>query len=326
MTSTLRKPVESLPPGAEGPRAMLPWAEIAAWRDRRYRRRPEWKVRTEEQARQFVDDVGICLLFSAQGVELPSLWTAINGGHRDIPGHHHDHALRLTWDWKDSLPARKAVWYGKLLRGKPMFVALDLLPAFYALSENYGELDDYRQQFADGRMSVEARDVYEVLLAQGPLSTNALRKQTGLFGKGDVARRFERAIAELQQDLKIVKCGTAEDNRWKYCYVYDLLLRRHPEVATAARTISSREARQRILLRYLDAVAAAPLPALQTLFGWDADPLQRTVADLLASGRLREVEVRDLPPTEKKPRSRKLNGEGADAPIWLALGQEHGLP
>src|SRR5262249_15255658 len=131
MTSAARKPVADLSPAA-AERKILTWAEISAWRDRLYRRRPEVRGRTEGPHRQFIDEVGICLLFSAQGVELPSLWTAINGGHREIPGHHHDHALGLTWEWKDTLPARKAVWYGKLLRGKPMFVALDLLPAFYA--------------------------------------------------------------------------------------------------------------------------------------------------------------------------------------------------
>src|SRR5579859_5920793 len=143
--------------GAAATHGVLPWAEVLAWRNRRYRRQPDLRLHTEEQARQFVDEVGFCFLYPAAGVELPTLWEAINGKPRAIPKHHHDHALGLSWNWKDSLPARKAVWYGKLLRGKPMFVALDLLPAFYALSENYGELDDYRQQFADGRMSVEAR-------------------------------------------------------------------------------------------------------------------------------------------------------------------------
>ena len=209
------------------------------WRNARYHRQVDLRIcALRPQAREFINRVGFCFLFPAPGVELPSLWEAMNGKTRAIPKHHHDHALSLAWTWKDSLPAQKAVWYGKLLRGKPMFVALDLLPAFYALSENYGELDDYRQQFADGRMSVEARTVYEVLLENGPLSTNAMRKAAGLFGKGETARRFERAVQELQQDLKIVKCGVSDDNRWKYCYVYDLLLRCTPDLAERARAIS----------------------------------------------------------------------------------------
>lgn len=307
MTSTLHNTIKTAP-------TPLTWAEVQAWRDRRYHRQAAHKLRTEEQARQFVDEVGFCFLFPAPGLEMPSLWEAINGKARQIPKHHYDDALGLAWNWKDSLPARKAVWYGKLLRGKPMFVALDLLPAFYALSENYGALDDYRQQFADGRMSQEARDVYEVLLEGGALSTNAMRKAANLFGKGDPARRFERAVAELQQDLKIVKCGVAEDNRWKYCYVYDLLLRWMPDLAAQARALSTHQARQQVLLRYLDNVAVAPVSALQLLFGWDAATLRATLADLLATERLREVIIPDLPAPLQKPRKR------ADDVPWLALG------
>src|SRR5690242_12933098 len=213
---------------AADPANRIAWKHLLEWRSERYRMRADLKVRTEDQALRFLNEVGCAFLFPQAGVTLPSLWEAINGKARDIPGHHHDHALSLTWNWKDTLPSRKAVWYGKLVKGKPTFVSLDLLPAFYALSSNYGELDDYLEQYEDGRMSKEARTVYEALLEAGPSSTNVLRKATGMFGKGDVARRFERAIAELQADLKIVKCGTAEDNRWKYCYVYDLLLRWHP--------------------------------------------------------------------------------------------------
>ena len=36
---------------------------LAAWREARYRRRSDLKVRTEAEARTFVDEVGISLLF-----------------------------------------------------------------------------------------------------------------------------------------------------------------------------------------------------------------------------------------------------------------------
>lgn len=299
----------------------LAWAEIRAWRDSRYHRQAGRTLHSEDQAHQFVEEVGFCFLFPAPGIEMPSLWEAINGRSRDIPKHHHDHALSLSWSWKDSLPSRKQLWYGKLLRGKPMFVSFSLLPAFYALSENYGDLDDYRQQFADGHMSVEAKAIYETLLAEGPLSTNALRKGANLFGGGDIARRFERGMAELQADLKIVKSGTSDDNRWKYCYVYDLLLRWRPGLAAEARAISGRAARQRLLLTYLHNVAAAPLPAVQRLFGWEPETARRTADELLATGRLREVSIPDLPPALHKPAGRKLAAAGP--PIWLALGADH---
>src|SRR5215216_2515190 len=129
--------------------AEMGWAELRERRKDRFRMRPSLKVRTEDAALAFLNDVGCAFLFSGTGLPLPNLWDAINGGARAIPGHHHDHALGLTWNWKDSLPAHKAIWYGKLIKQKPTFVSLDLLPAFYALSTNFGELDDYLEQYAD---------------------------------------------------------------------------------------------------------------------------------------------------------------------------------
>ncbi len=321
MVKTVASTGETSAPPSGAPTA-LRWAEVVAWRNTRYHRQSGLKLHTEDQARRFVEEVGFCFLYPAPGIELPSLWEAINGRSRDIPKHHHDHALGLSWEWKDSLPSRKQLWYGKLLRGKPMFVSFALLPAFYALSENYGDLDDYRQQFADGRMSVEAKAIYETLLAEGPLSTNALRKGANLFGGGDIARRFERAMNELQGDLKIVKCGTSDDNRWKYCYVYDLLLRWRPDLAEEARAISERAARRQLLLTYIHNVAATPLPALQRLFGWEPETTRRTVDELLATNHLREVIISDLPAALHPPTSRK---QTAGPPHWLALGIAHGL-
>jgi hypothetical protein len=302
------------------PAHRVAWQHLQAERAERYRMHPDRKVRTEEQALAFLNDVGCAFLFPQAGVMLPSLWDAINGRARDIPGHHHDHALSLTWNWKDSLPARKAVWYGKLVKGKPTFVSLDLLPAFYALSSNYGELDDYLEQYADGRMSKEARTVYETLLANGPSSTNALRKATGMFGGGDVARRFERAIAELQADLKIVKCGTAEDNRWKYCYVYDLLLRWHPAVAEQARTLSGRQAMTQILTRYLRTVIAAPAATLAGLFGWEPSVATRLIGQLLEQGDLAEMRVEGVP-AAYRPRVGARRPTTAGDETWLMLSE-----
>jgi hypothetical protein len=317
MTTTLTRSEAETPPA---PAATIAWPHLCDWRAERYRLRPNLKVHTEEQAVAFLNDVGCAFLFRQVGVTLPSLWQAINGRERDIPSHHHDHALGLTWTWKDTLPARKAVWYGKLLKGKPTFVSLDLLPAFYALSSNFGELDDYQEQYADGRMSSEARTVYEAILQAGPSSTAALRRTTNMMGGGDAARRFERAIAELQADLKIVKCGTAEDNRWKYCYVYDALLRWHPALAEQARLLTGRQAMIQILTRYLRAVIAAPLSSLVALFGWDLARTGRLAQELQEQGVLQTACVRDVPAPERARTGGKKAGSAGDE-TWLMLAQ-----
>lgn len=65
----------------------------------------------------------------------PCLWVAVSGRrHPRWPRHtHHDSAVLLTWELKDILPAKRLVYYGKLLKGRPTLVWLELFPAFVAL-------------------------------------------------------------------------------------------------------------------------------------------------------------------------------------------------
>jgi hypothetical protein len=259
---------------------------LQAARAERYHQRPHLRVRTEDEALDFLNDVGLCLLFSARGVELPSLWGAICGEDRPVPDQHGDYELGLAWQWKDTLPVAGKVLYGKFLRHKPVFVSLDLAPYLYALSPNYGNLaEDYVQDYRDGRLSVEAKQVYEVLLEQGALPTSRLRRDAGLAGKASAAS-FDRALAELQMDLRIAKVAISDANRWGYCYVYDLLPRHFPGVVEAAQAITGRQARETILLRYLRTVIAATAREVCRLFDWQFEDMARLSEHLAREGQL----------------------------------------
>jgi len=251
--------------------------QIESLRDIRYHRTPDRRATTEEQALAFVDEVGFCFLFGDAGVEIPTLWGAVAGSRRAMPHNHFDRDVGRTWEWKDSLPTRGAVYYGKLLRGKPTLTSLDLLPAFYALTPNYGDVDDYLLQYEEGKLSVEAKNVYEALLNEGALATSRLRQVSGLPGGGDNARRFERALTELQAEMKIVKVGISDANRWGYAYVYDLFLRRFSDVPEAARHISEEEAMTTLLTRHLRNVVAVPEASAKRLFRWEPWEWDRVV-------------------------------------------------
>jgi hypothetical protein len=259
---------------------------LLARRADRYRQRSHLRVRTEDEALAFLNDVGLCLLFSAKDVELPSLWGALCGEDRPLPNHHDSRELGLAWHWKDTLPVAGKVLYGKFLRKKPVFVSLDLAPHFYALSPNYGDLvEDYLLDYRDGRLSVEAKQVYEVLLEQGALPTSRLRRDAGLAGKSN-ASRFDRALAELQMDWRITKVAISDANRWGYCYVYDLLPRHFPEIVDTAQSISGWQARETIVLRYLQTVVAATPQEVSKLFGWQPGDVDRLVKRLTNEERL----------------------------------------
>jgi hypothetical protein len=249
---------------------------------------PHLRVRTEAEALSFLNDVGMCLLFSAKGIELPSLWGALSGEDRPVPKGHDNYELGLAWQWKDTLPVAGKVLYGKFLRKRPVFVSLDLAPYFYALSPNYGDLEnDYLEDYQDGLLSVEAKQVYDVLLEQGASPTSRLRRDAGLGGKAN-ATRFDRALADLQMDFRISKVAVSDANRWGYCYVYDLLPRHFPDVVSTAEKISGRQARETILLRYLRTVAAATSRQVATLFGWEPRDVSRLAERLAGEGRLRK--------------------------------------
>ena len=262
----------------------------------RYRQRPHLRLHNENEALEFLNDVGLCLLFSAKDMEMPTLWGAICGDDRPLPGTHRDRNLGLAWDWKDRLPIAGKVLYGKFLRKKPVFVSLELAPYFYALSPNYGNLaEDYVQDYEDGRLSVEAKQTYEVLLEQGALPTSRLRREAGLAGKGNVGR-FDRALAELQMDFSIAKVSISDANRWGYCYVYDLLPRHFAQIVEASRPIGGSEARETILIHYLRTVVVSTPQQVARLFDWQPGDVERAVTRLAAQGRLRSgVQIAGLP-------------------------------
>ena len=139
--------------------------------------------------------------------------------------------------------------------------------------------------YHDGKLSVEAKQVYETLLQIGALPTSRLRREAALSGKSN-ANRFDRALAELQMDFRITRVAISDANRWGYCYVYDLLPRHFPEVVASAREISGRQARETILLRYLQVVVAATAAEVARLFGWQPGEVDRLADRLAQEGRL----------------------------------------
>lgn len=264
---------------------------VAAERDRRYRRQIGLRLRSEEEAARFVDEVGLCVLFPVQRMELPSLWEAINGCTRPLPRHHNDEALGKTWHWKDSLPAQRRIYYGKLLRSKATLLALDLLPSFYALSPNFGGEEDYLLEYEAGRLSREAKVICDVLLERRALPTGELRRLAHLSSRSQ-KYRFERAMVELQRKLIVAKVGTSDAGPWHYSYVYDLFVRAYPEQVEAARFLIPRRAQQCILRRYLHTAVVASREYLAWLFGWEPEEMDWAVENLVEAGEVEPVTVK----------------------------------
>lgn len=268
--------------------------EINRRREFNYRRTPERRVHTVEEARAFVEGVGFCHFWPIKGVELPNLFHAIAGRVRSVPMEHDDPDISKCWGWKDDSLDKRWWYYGKFLRRRATLISLAELPYFYALSENYGSLDDYLQEYEDGRMTAEAKAVYEAILEQGALDTIRLRREARMSAQS-AKSSFERALVELQVGLKILPVGIAEAGSWRYAFVYELLPRWFPDIPERARVIGRGEAHRHILLRYLRAVVVATPAQVIRLFGWNADEMEQAAVRLEEAGEIeRGVRIEGL--------------------------------
>src|SRR5262245_10259836 len=165
------------PDGASAPR--LSGSTLAARRRQSFRQTAPRRVRGLEAARAFVDHVGFCSTFHVFPEGVACLWEAVAGRSRPRwPRHsHHDADVSLTWTLKDELPAGRHVYYGKLLKGHPILVALDLFPAFYVLVRGRQRARDYEREYEAGRLSLTARRIMAALVRDSPQYTRGLRAE-----------------------------------------------------------------------------------------------------------------------------------------------------
>jgi hypothetical protein len=259
--------------------------QLETYRARTFRLSPGLRLDTLTAALQFVNERGFIHFWPIKGVDLPSLWTAVAGprpvaDQHDDPGH-------VTWGWKDDMLDKRQWYYAKLLRGKATIVALDVVPYFYALSENYGDPEhDYLQQYEDGLLSQPARVIYEAILHKGPLDTVNLRRKIHMTSKSSNSP-FERGLVELQRDLKILPVGVARTGAWRYSFIYELVHRYYPNLPGQARAITRKAARQKLVRLFLDSVGAATASDVRRLFRWKPKEVDRTLDALVETGQLR---------------------------------------
>ncbi len=78
----------------------------------------------------------------------------------------------------------------------------DALDLWSEVSENHDSLDDYFQEYAGGRLTAEAKAIYEALLEHGPLDIIRLRWEARMSAES-AKSRFEQALVELEVGLKV---------------------------------------------------------------------------------------------------------------------------
>jgi hypothetical protein len=267
-------------------------ATLNAYRQETFHTLPANRIRTLEEAVNFVNQRGFIFFWPIQGVILPSLWTAV-AGDRPVADQHDDPG-HITWGWKDQLLGKKVWYYARILCRRNTIISLRLLPCFYALSPNYGDPEqDYLDQYQNGTLTLESKLVYEALLREGPLDTISLRKAARLSSPESTSR-FNRALDTLQMELKILPVGVAQAGAWRYAFIYDLVHRHFPELIEQSRPISENQGRYEILVNYFESIGAASFSEIQRIFRWGKNELQQALQQLVRDNHLLpEVELQN---------------------------------
>jgi hypothetical protein len=214
-----------------------------------------------EEALAFVSECGFCTWGPVPHLRFPDLAEAMGETASSV--------LERTWSWKDDLHFAQQLYYGKIIAGQPSFLAPDYLPDFIAALAGRGlerERDVTRLYF-DGRLSGEAKTIYDWLLDHPAQPTRELRRGTRL-GEKTKKLATERALVELQRRFLVCKVDLTGRTRGTYSYVWDLAERFWPQAFVDARHTAPSAARSKIRGQ-LHEFGMVPSPQLERhLFLW----------------------------------------------------------
>jgi hypothetical protein len=180
-----------------------------------------------DEALAFVSRCGFCTWGPVPRLSFPNLAEAMGETASSV--------LERTWSWKDDLHFAQQLYYGKIIAGQPSFLAPDYLPDFIAALAGRG-LEHEREVtrlYFDGRLSGEARAIYDWLLDHPAQPTRELQRGTRLGKTKKLAT--ERALVELQRRFLVCKVDLTGRTRGTYSYVWDLAERFWPQAFVDAR-------------------------------------------------------------------------------------------
>ena len=196
--------------------------EIEEFRDARWCRESARRVESAFAAERFIERVGFASALTDARRPGPSLYVAVCG-RRDavLPRHvQKDEETSLAWRLKDELVARGRVYYGKLARGRPMFLAPRLVPHFRAIR-------GIRAFEERSRLSAPARAVLKALRKEWEVATADLRVAAGLKDR----RALTAALDELQAAMIVVPSSVFYGS--KFTYLWTLAVGRFPDAYRA---------------------------------------------------------------------------------------------
>ena len=199
------------------PKPSIP-EHIEEHRDGRWRREGARQVETAADAERFIEQVGFAACLTDSRKPGPSLYVAVCGRRDAVMPRNvqKDPEASLTWVTKDEVIKRGKVYYGKLARGKAMFLAPRMIAHFHAI---WG----MRKSEEKARLSPAAQAILKVLRREWEMATSDLRQDSGVTDRA----AFTKAIDELQAAMIVMPSEVLYVP--KFTYLWTLAVGRFPD-------------------------------------------------------------------------------------------------
>jgi hypothetical protein len=224
------------------------------------RRRDKWRlngnpIRTLEDAQEFIESVGFCLMFPVRTptpMLVPTFIGAYAGTDDNLPTAQHaykDPRTAPAIELMVRLLRTKHAFEANLFGGDNVFlVSASVFPFFYALVGDRNPLQMPRPG-KRSEYSPLARDVYEII-TKAPASKPKLRET---IGQEYADTALDRALNELWSRLRITRIDYREHEGG----IWDVLYRWSLEPVKEAINLSVPEALSALISKYLDCTIAA---------------------------------------------------------------------
>ena len=234
------------------------------------RRRHKWRLdgrpmRTLEEARDFMEEVGFCLMYPLKPAVLaPTFVGAYSGNDENLPSWQQvfaDSRATESLDLMVRLLRERAAYETNLYGQTNFLVSAAVFPFFYALMGDRNPRRRVRENSVTGhgKLSALAEDVYRAIQDNGPVTA---RKFGGLVGGELSDAGLYRALNELWASLMITRVdyNPVDGASW------DVLYRWSPEAVREGAQLSVAESVSALVSKYLECVVAAEPREVEDFF------------------------------------------------------------
>jgi len=230
-------------------------------------RREKWRLNgqpvcTLEEAREFIESVGFCLLYPQRPPVLAPTFVGAHKGSDEklstVQMAFADPSAREAKELMVRLLREKSAYEANVFPDNNFIVSASVFPYFYGL---VGDRNPKQPPKSGSRSEYSplAVDTFPIVEKEGPISKQRLRELLG----GDISEAaLDRALDELWAKLRITRVDYKRDEG----VFWDVLFRWAPEAVRQGMHVSFAEALTALVSKYLDCVLAAQQEEVEQFF------------------------------------------------------------